>query len=144
RATRIARGLPEAWRGPAAQSSAPAARSYAEVDRAISQISADSLVPAEARGRPEAGNYAEAQEVARGVARLLDVAQQQQHDSIVLNLPPNYNNVRDQAAILAEIGRIIRLVRDALPHHASSVRYASVVFGDRLVRVIPLNTPAPR
>ena len=142
RVTRIARGLPQAWRGPASQSTAPAARSYAEVDRAISQISVDALIPAEARGGPDAGNYADAQEVARGVERLLDVAQQQQQDNIVLRLPANYNNVRDPAAILAELGRIIRLVRDALPHHASSVRYASIVFGDRNVRVVLLNTPA--
>ncbi len=138
---RIVQGLPGALKGPRRQPSGPEARSYPEVERAIQQISANALVPAEARGA-DAGDYANAQEVAREVARQLDIAQQQQQEGIVLRLGANYNSVRNQDAILSELARIVRLIKDALPHHASSVRYVNVFFGDRNVRRIPLNIPA--
>jgi hypothetical protein len=35
--------------------------------------------------------------------------------------------------MIAEINRIIQLIRDALPHHATNVKFVDVFFGERLV-----------
>jgi hypothetical protein len=139
---RIARGLPEAIRGPRSSAPAPpAARSYSEVDRAIQQIAPDALIPVEARGTARADSFADARELARDLARRLDVAQQQGIDTISLNLGDNYNAVRDRGAMVEAVQRIIQAVRDALPHHASRVRYVDVYFGTRLV-TRGMNRPA--
>jgi hypothetical protein len=138
RAARILRGLPEAWREPSRQRPTPEARSYPAVERAIQQIDRNALVPAEARGQ-EVGNYADARNVARHLASQLDVAQQQQQDTVELRLGANYASVRDRDAILRELSRIVRLIRDSLPHRASYVRTVNVFFGDTLVRWIPVS-----
>jgi hypothetical protein len=71
--------------------------------------------------------------VARDLASRLDVAQQQRQESIELRLGDNYNDVRDRAAMITELERIIQLVRDALPHHAAGVVNVDVFFGERWV-----------
>jgi hypothetical protein len=130
RIAEVLRGLPGAIRGPQRQQPAePEARNYPEVARAIQQIPANALVPPEARGGANAGDYADAQEVARQIARLLDVAQQQGRDSIDLDLGPQYANLRDRGPIISEVGRIARLIRDALPHHAANVRTLNLRMG---------------
>jgi len=129
RAVRILGGLRGALREPTPQRPVIEARSYPQVEQVIQQVSTDALVPAEARGGANAGDFADAQEVARQLSRLLDVAQQQRQNSVELNLGPAYENVRNRGAITAEIGRIARLIRDALPHHATSVRTIIVRFG---------------
>jgi hypothetical protein len=130
RVGRILRGLPQAVRGPQPQPRPePEAQNYQEVERAVQQISPDALVPAEARGGPAAGGFADAREVARQLAQLLDVAQQQGRDSVSLDLGPAYNDVRNRDAIIAEVGRIVRAIRDALPHHASNVRTLNLRMG---------------
>jgi Domain of unknown function (DUF4157) len=111
----------------------PEARTYSEVERVTQQLAPETLVPAEARGTARADDFADAQLVARDLARRLDVAQQQGQESIELRLGDNYNRVRDRATIIAEIERIIQLVRDALPHHAAGVINVDVFFGNRLV-----------
>ncbi|MGH8531169.1 MAG: DUF4157 domain-containing protein [Gammaproteobacteria bacterium] len=116
----------------------PEARTYPEVERAIQQIAPNALLPPEARGTPQADSFADAREVARALARRLDVAQQQGQDTIDLHLGDNYNQVRDRTAMISEIERIVALIREALPHHASAIRFVDVYFGNRLVtRSVP-------
>jgi hypothetical protein len=129
RAVRILGGLGGALRGPRPERPSVEARSYPEVERVIQQVSADALVPAEARGGPAAENFADAQEVARALSRMLDMAQQQRQNSIELNLGPAYENVRNRGAITAEVRRIAQLICDAMPHHATNVRTIIVRFG---------------
>jgi hypothetical protein len=139
RVARIARGWGEAWNQPQPQRQpSPDARTYPAVDQAIGQIAADSLVPAEARGTPSAGEYADARAVAHELARQLDIAQQQGRDSVGLQLGANYSDVRDPEAITRELARLVVLIRDALPHHAEKVRQVNVFFGTRSVRWIPV------
>lgn len=128
---RIAQGLPDAIRGPRRPTRRVEARSYPEVERAISQVSPDALIPAEARGSADADSFADAREFAAQVARELDVAQQRSQDSITIRLGDNYNQARDRRALVAEIERIIQVIRDALPHHASNVTFVDVFFGER-------------
>jgi hypothetical protein len=131
---RILGARQEILRGPRApRPAAPEARTYPEVERVIQQIAPDALTPAEARGTPAADSFAEARQVARDLASRLDVAQQQRQESIELRLGDNYNGVRDRAAMITELERIIQLVRDALPHHAAGVVNVDVFFGERWV-----------
>jgi hypothetical protein len=142
RAARIAQGLGQAWSGktPPKPASGPAARTYPQVDAAIEKIAADALVPAAARGKPEADNYAEAREVARDLARRLDIAQQQQQTSVDLRLPASYASAPDRATLLQALENIVHALRDGLPHHASAVRQVNVWFGDRLARWIAVSS----
>lgn len=133
RIVRIVKGLPEAWRGPGTKTTTPEAHIYPEVESAIEGLSPDSLIPAEARGTKAAGNFADAQELARDLARRLDVAQQQGQESVQIRLDHNYNGVRDRSAMIAEVNRIIQLIRDALPHHAAKVKFVDVFFGEKWV-----------
>jgi hypothetical protein len=142
RAARIAQGLGQAWSGktPPKAASGPTARTYPEVEAAIEKIAADALVPAAARGKPEADNYAEAREVARDLARRLDIAQQQQQTSIDLRLPASYASAPDRATLEQALENIVHAVRDSLPHHASAVRQVNVWFGNRLVKWIAVSS----
>lgn len=139
RAGRIIRGLPEAIQGPrSTRKTEPEARSYPEVERVIEQIPPDALTPTEVRGTKAAGDFADAQEFARELARRLDIAQQQGQDTTDLRLGDNYNQMRDRTAMISEIERIVALIREALPHHASVIRFVDVYFGDRLAtRSVP-------
>jgi hypothetical protein len=140
---RVAQGLPQAWRGPKTPAApGPEASSYPEVETAIEQIAADALVPAAARGKPEAGDYAEAREVARDLARKLDIAQQQKQSAVDLRLPAAYSTAADRAAIEQQLERIVALVRDALPHHATNVRQVNVFYGERIGRWISVSPNA--
>lgn len=135
---RILKGLPGAWKGPPPKSAqTPSPREVPALDTALAGISTDALIPAIARGTPAAGEYADAQEVARGLARSLDVAHQKHAPSVDLRLGANYDKVKDPAAILAEVQRVIGMVKGALPHHAPGIS-VQVFFGDRLVRTFTL------
>lgn len=134
RAGRIITRLPGAIRGPKPTAKPrPEAQSYPEAESVISEIPRNALTPAQARGTARAGEFAEAQEFARRLAFELDVAQQQKQDTIRMQLGDNYNGVKDRAAMIEAVEKIILLVREALPHHASNVENVDVYFGDRLV-----------
>jgi hypothetical protein len=136
RMARIASGLSGALTPP--KKPEPEARSYAEVEQAVAKVRADALIPATARGKkPSPDAWADAKELARGAARQLDVAQQQKRDTVDLQLGANYSAVKDLQSILEEVRRIVLLVRDALPHHASAVRFVDVYTGDkRRMRIV--------
>jgi hypothetical protein len=109
------------------------ARAFDEVQDTINSISDTALIPAEARGTPQADDFDDAQQVARILAQLFDVAQQDGREVIDLRLADEYNRVKDPATIIAEVKRISFAVRKALPHHASHVRMVRIYFGKRLV-----------
>ena len=135
---RILKGLPGAWKGPPPKSAqTPQPREVPALDKALETISTDALIPANVRGTAAAGDYADAQEVARGLARSLDVAHQKQAPSVDLRLGDNYEKVKDPAAILSEVQRIIGVVKAALPHHAPGIA-VQVFFGNKLVRSFTL------
>jgi hypothetical protein len=136
RAGRILSGLPEALRTPPTPQ--PVARAYAAVEQALQQIEPNALMPAGVSGEATA-SYADARELARDLARRLDIAQQQGRMEVELHLGANYANVRDRGAIYSALQRIALLVRDALPHHAAGVTYINVYIGDRLATRIALS-----
>jgi hypothetical protein len=108
------------------------------VERAIATVAPTALTPAATKGTPAAGEYADAQLVARDLARQLDEAHQRKSDTVSLRLGANYQGVKDRDAIVREVAKLVRLVRDALPHHAAGVAAVNLYFGDRMVQRIPL------
>ena len=102
----------EILRGPRAPRPAPPeARTYPEAERAIQQLAPNALVPASFVGPQRPAILQMTRLVASDLARRLDVAQQQSQEKIDLRLGDNYNSVRDRAAMIAEINRIIQLIR---------------------------------
>lgn len=131
----IAKGLPKAWKG---EKRVVQPRSYPSVDAAVATISATSLVPKAIQGTPQADSYANAQYLAAELARDLDVAQQKKQFTVQIDIGANYRSVSDRAELLDEVERIVRLVRDALPHHASRVGQVEIYIGTLRVRVVTL------
>lgn len=135
RAARIAGGLGGALQKPARRE--PEARSYPAVEQVVNQIAPGALTPAGTAGAA-AGNFADAQAVARDLARLLDIAQQQGRSEVTLHLSAGYSSVKDRGPIYSALQQIALMIRDALPHHASGVTHINVFIGDRLVTRIAL------
>lgn len=173
RLRRIVRGLPGAWREPRApQLAPPEARTFSQGDKAIQQlIASDALVPPEAirrlqraernlefagpeeeelrrlgrrDARAEVESFADAREVARALARRLDVAHQQGVTTVALGLGAVYNRVRNRRAIFSELKRIALIVRNRLPHRAAGVRHVDVYFGAKRVTRIGLDATSAR
>jgi hypothetical protein len=90
-----------------------------EANLVIQQIAPDALLPSDARRTARANDFANAQIFARELALKLDIAQQLGQEGIEMRFGENHQSVHDKAAIVAEIDRIIQLIRDALPHQAA-------------------------
>lgn len=119
---------------------APAPPTAGALEQAIQGLDRNSLVPPEARGQPAAAKFADAQLFAREVAYVLDAAQRARRFSAVLTLREAYRDVQDTVALFDEVARIVRVVADALPHHASQVGQVDVWIEDTMRhRVIPLH-----
>jgi len=132
------KGLPGALKPPPSPTKTVEARSYQQVNDVIDKISKTALVPTEAKGTSNAGNFADAQVVARDLARKLDIAYQQKNDSITLHLNPDYYGVKDRVEMIREVIKLVHLIRDALPHQASGVSKVDLYFGNRLMQRILL------
>ena len=133
---RILGGLGAAIEGP--QRPGPEARSYASVERIITAISREALIPAGVRGTGRAGSFADAQLMARDFARRLDLAQQRNQGTVQIRLGANYRGVRDRGAVLGEVERIVRRIAAAMPHRASNVDRVLVYIGNRVARTVAL------
>jgi hypothetical protein len=164
---RMAEASAKAGRGRKHQHGAPGAGADPKVEEAIQQlVQPDALIPADVAQRrrqaessfDEAGpqeeklrrlgirdaravaeSYADAREVARELARLLDVAHQQGQTDVDLYLSPIYNDVRDRRTIYSELKPMASIICSRLPHHASSVSRLIVWFGKTEVTRIVLN-----
>jgi len=99
------------------------------VDQVIRGLDNDTLIPPELRGKPDADKlYAQSQDFADEVARKLDAAQKARHFTVELTISADYRRARDIQAIFDEMARIVRLIANALPYHASEV-------GDVIVQI---------
>jgi hypothetical protein len=132
----VGKQLPDALKTPAAPKAE--GKTYPEVEAAIAKISTTELIPAAVKGTAKGNEFADAQVMARDLARQLDEAQQRRAESVALRLGANYDTVKDRAEIIQAIVRIVMLIRDALPHHAAAVRSVDLYFGEKVVRRIPL------
>lgn len=128
--------IPEGGRGQAAPPTPPPISS---LEGAIQGLDKSALTPPEAREKPAAAKFADAQLFAREVASVLDAAQRARRSSADLVLKAVYRDVQDTPALFDEIERIVRVVAAALPHHASQVIQVNVQIEDtnrrRIIRL---------
>jgi hypothetical protein len=107
------------------------ARDYPAVEQAIQKIAPGALMPPEAKGKSNEGEFVEqAQDVARDLAAKLDIAQQKNEDTVELRLPPAYHHSQSRDAMISAVESIVQAIRQALPHHASNVKCVDLYFGD--------------
>jgi hypothetical protein len=133
RVLRIIEGLKKTTKAPATKPAAPEADTYAAVETAIAKIPKNALVPAEARGKGDDDSFADAQVFAHDLARRLDIAQKSNQDTVMINLGDMYAGVKDRGALREAVEAIIKQIRQALPHHASGVKYVDVRTGKNLL-----------
>ncbi len=114
-------------------------KTYPAVETAIKGIATDALVPPGV-AKENADSYADAQAVARELARLLDSAHDQKSADITIALGQNYNAVKDPSPVYKKLKEIALLIKAALPHHAPGVSRMNVAFGGRVVQYISLDT----
>ena len=81
----------------------------------------NSLIPAAAKGTPDAANYASAKELARNLANLLAAAEKKKQYSVELTIGMNYRSVEDLGAIFDKIEEIVRQIAGALPGGTADV-----------------------
>ena len=106
----------------------------ADVEQAIGKIPNDSLMPPEARGTPQAGEFIDtAQDVARDLAGKIELAQRKGQEAVDLRLPDSYNHVKGRPAMIDAVISLVKAVREASPNHGLPVKYVDVYFGNRLV-----------
>jgi hypothetical protein len=138
---RIFGNLNKTLNAPRTKPATPQAETYPAVEAVIAKIAKSSLVPAEAKGKGNEDEWANAQDFARDLANKLDVAQKSNQDTVTINLGDNYAHVKDREAVRNAVEAIIKQVRQALPHHASNVKYADVRTGKSLLTRGMAETP---
>jgi len=102
---------------------------YPSVTAAIAKMPKDALVPAEAKGKGDPGEWADTAEFALAVAREMDKAQKSKQTECTITLGANYETVKGREALRDAVEAIIQQLRDALPHHAAGVKYVIVKTG---------------
>ena len=132
----IAKGLPGAWKGQPKPE--VTANDFPSVAEAAAKLSPTSLIPKAFQGKKEADSYANAQTLAESLARDLDIAQKKNDYTVKLDIGENYRRVDDLPDIIDEVERIVRLVVQALPHHASKVGQVEIWVGRLRLRVVNL------
>ena len=126
---RIFQGFGGVVKPKATKPAAPQAEDYPSVIAAIAKMPQDALMPAEARGKPDTGDWADTAEFAADLARVMDIAQKSNQTECTVNLGDSYGQFKDRAALRTAVETIIQQLRDALPHHASGVKFVNVKTG---------------
>ena len=125
-------GLPKAPDSPKPNiPQAPQAGDRDAANKAIESLDNNALIPPEARGKPEANSFPSAQDLARDLTNRLDAAHKAKQFSVDLVLSDAYGKVQGIQPIFDEVARIVGLVREALPHHASNVGQVVVSIAGR-------------
>ena len=99
----------------------PLASESQQIDKIIQGLDDTSLVPAAAKGTPQAGDYAIAKDLARNVANLLAAADKKKQYTVEVTIGMNYRHVEDLADIFDKTSDIVRQIAAALPGGAANV-----------------------
>jgi hypothetical protein len=114
---RILEGYKKTVNAPAVKPAAPVAETYPAVEAAIAKIPSDLFGDTDFDG----------QEFARNLARQLDIAQKSRQEEITIDI--GEVETKDRSRLRKGVETIIALIRQALPHHASNVKYADIRTG---------------
>jgi Domain of unknown function (DUF4157) len=96
---------------------APLASDQPAVLKIIQALDDDALIPAAAKGSPQAGNFLKAQDFARQIANQLAAAQANKQDTVVVTLGPSYRHLEhlgDLVEIFDKTEQIVRQIAAAL------------------------------
>ncbi|HVV82006.1 MAG TPA: DUF4157 domain-containing protein, partial [Kofleriaceae bacterium] len=133
----IARVIGELKKEPAA--AAPVAGDQSAVEKLATSVDATLLVPAEAKASGAgSGSWAQAPDVVRSIGRDLELAHRKNNSTIELRLGPSYLGAKDRLAVIAELRRLVKQVRDALPTRPTKVDAVIIYFGDQQVQRVGL------
>ncbi|MGC1421520.1 MAG: DUF4157 domain-containing protein [Terracidiphilus sp.] len=102
---------------------------YPAVESAIAKMPKDALVPAEVKGKGNTDDWAATSDFALDLARSMDFAQRSKQSECIVTLGSNYEGIKDREALRIAVEAIIQQLRDALPHHATDVKYVIVKTG---------------
>jgi hypothetical protein len=134
-AARIIKGLKPTLTQKPTKPAEPMAETYPAVTEAIKKMPKDALIPAESKGKSDPDQWADTPTFAEGLARQMDLAQKNKKTEITVELGYNYANVKNRDALRDAVEAIIQQLRDALPHHATEVRYVKVTTGGKLLTI---------
>jgi hypothetical protein len=99
----------------------PPASQAPSVDQVIQALDEESLIPAAAKGKPEATNFDNARILAAALANLLADADRKKQHTVQLTISGSYRHVDDLREIFEKMEIIAHLVADALPGKAANV-----------------------
>jgi Domain of unknown function (DUF4157) len=120
---------------------APAAPTPGSLEQVIQGLDKGALLPPEARGKPAAAKFPDAQLVAREIAAALETARTARRSRAEVTLNGVFRDVQDAPALFDEVARIVRLVADTQPRYGFQVEQMDVFIEDSHVhRVIPLRS----
>jgi hypothetical protein len=128
-AARVVQGLPGVFKPKVRKPAAPQSEDYPAVTAAIAKMPKDALIPAESKGKGDPDAWASTADFAFELARAMDVAQKSKQTECTVTLGSNYESVKNREALRDAVEAIIQQLRDALPHHASGVKYVIVKTG---------------
>jgi hypothetical protein len=101
---------------------APLASSQAAVDKIVRALPEDALVPAAAKGTPQAAEFASAKLLAQRIADQLAEAEAKKRDTVEVTIGQNYRHAEDLAEIFDKAENIVRQIAAVLPGGVKDVQ----------------------
>lgn len=132
RVGRIARGLPEAFRGPK-----PPKPQISALPDAVEQAIQGQIQPgplAAPKDGKDSGGLPDGQEVARALARRMMSAQQNGERKVTLRLGENVGKL-DKVALFQDVKRIAQIVKGALSTQAAGINQVDLLIGDKIAPI---------
>jgi len=94
---------------------APLASEQAAIDKIIQALNDDALIPAAAKGTPQAENFASAKELAKDIANKLAAAEAKKQSTVTIEINPDYAHAADLREIFANMENIVQRLAEVLP-----------------------------
>jgi hypothetical protein len=110
----------------------PLASEQDAVVKIVQALDDDALVPAAAKGSPQAGDFIKAKDFARRIANQLAAAQASKQDTVVVTLGPMYRHLEhleDLVETFDKTEQIVRQIAAALPGGVENVKKVTITPG---------------
>ncbi|HEY6345291.1 MAG TPA: DUF4157 domain-containing protein [Bryobacteraceae bacterium] len=111
---------------------APLASEQDAVVKIIQELDDDALIPAAAKGSPQAGGFIKAKDFARRIANQLAAAQASKQDTVVVTLGPSYRHLEhldDLIETFDKAEQIVRQIAAALEGGVENVKKVTITPG---------------
>jgi len=94
---------------------APLASGQQAIDKIIQALDDDALIPAAAKGTPQAADFASAKELAKDIANRLAAAEAKKQSTVTIEINPDYAHAADLREIFAKVEDIVQRIAAVLP-----------------------------